>query len=99
MVLAELRLAEMLLFGRNVPLASGLATALHVFFIGWAGTALLRGLEIPNCGCFGVFLARPLTAQTIAEDLVMAALCLWLWYRVGFSVNSEARGSQRQNIC
>ena len=82
MVLIELRLAEMLLLGRNLILASGVATALHIFFIGWAGVALLRGLDIPNCGCFGVFFARPLTPQTIVEDIVMAALCLWLWNRV-----------------
>jgi hypothetical protein len=90
MVLVELRLAEMFLLGKNLPLASGIATVLHIFFIGWAGTALLRGLDIPNCGCFGVFLARPLSTQTIVEDVVMAGLCLWLWYRVGLTKSLSA---------
>lgn len=32
---------------------------------------LLRGIELPNCGCFGVFLARRLTWHSPLEDLVM----------------------------
>jgi hypothetical protein len=90
MVLVELRLAEMFLLGKSLHLASGIATFLHAFFIGWAGVALLRGLDIPNCGCFGVFLARPLSTQTIVEDVVMAGLCLWLWYRVGLTKSLSA---------
>lgn len=37
---------------------------------------LWRGLAIANCGCFGVFLARPLTAQTVVEDVVMLGMSL-----------------------
>lgn len=36
----------------------------------------LRGIPLANCGCFGVFLARPLTAWTPLEDLVLLALAL-----------------------
>jgi hypothetical protein len=42
---------------------------------------LLRGIELANCGCFGVFLARPLTPLTPLEDLLLlglALLLLWL---------------------
>jgi hypothetical protein len=31
-------------------------------------------LKLSNCGCFGVFLARPLDWGTVVEDGVMAAL-------------------------
>lgn len=35
---------------------------------------LMRGIALENCGCFGVFLARPLTWATPVEDLVLLAL-------------------------
>lgn len=39
--------------------------------------ALHRGLQIANCGCFGVYWARPLTAVTLVEDALLLALaCL-----------------------
>jgi hypothetical protein len=56
-------------------LASG---AMHFAYAGWSAVALLRGLRLDNCGCFGVFLARPLGWETVAEDMVMVGLSLWL---------------------
>lgn len=50
------------------------AIALHLGFIAILTLTLLRGIPISNCGCFGVFLARPLTWVTILEDIVMLAL-------------------------
>lgn len=32
---------------------------------------LWRGIALENCGCFGVFLARPLTPWTPLEDLLL----------------------------
>ena len=56
---------------------AGLASAaLHACYAAWSGLALARGLDIPNCGCFGVFLARPLTPVTLAEDAALVALSL-----------------------
>lgn len=37
---------------------------------------LLRGIDLANCGCFGVFLARPLRPWTPLEDLALAGLAL-----------------------
>ena len=37
---------------------------------------LLRGIALENCGCFGVFLARPLRPYTPLEDVVMLAAAL-----------------------
>jgi hypothetical protein len=84
MILIELRLAEWILRGRGVAnyglSEAGLASViLHLSFTAWAGLALLRGLDIPNCGCFGVFWARPLTFTTIIEDLVMVAASIGIW--------------------
>jgi len=37
---------------------------------------LWRGIALANCGCFGVYWARPLQPWTPAEDLVLAGLAL-----------------------
>ena len=73
---AELALSAWLASGVRLRWAGLAAAAMHAGYAGWAGLALWRGLDIPNCGCFGVFLARPLTAGTLAEDgvLVLASL-------------------------
>ena len=68
-----------LLSGRNIARAGLAAAGLHLTFTGWAALALARGIDVPNCGCFGVFYARPLTVSTLYEDGVMLALCLMIY--------------------
>ena len=54
-----------------------------LFLVGYGALAamtLRRGIALDNCGCFGVFLARPLRWTTVLEDAALAAisaLCLW----------------------
>ncbi|HKJ74488.1 MAG TPA: MauE/DoxX family redox-associated membrane protein [Alphaproteobacteria bacterium] len=36
--------------------------------------ALIRGLSLPNCGCFGVFMAQPLRWYSPLEDVVQIGL-------------------------
>ena len=79
MVLVEVILGACLLLGRNLVRDAAIATALHGLFMLWAILALLRGLDIANCGCFGVFLVRPLTWGTVIEDAVMVAACSTLY--------------------
>ncbi len=76
--LAELVLAGWLFSGKRLIGAAAGALALHVVYAIWAAAALARGLRLPNCGCFGVFLPRPLGWRTVAEDLVLAGLSAWL---------------------
>lgn len=76
----ELVLSVWLFSGWRLPEAALAALALHVVFTLWTAATLLRGIDVPNCGCFGVFLARPLDGWTVVEDLVMVALCLGLFY-------------------
>lgn len=71
--LIELALAIWLFSGRNMKLAAVAAIVLHLGFIVWLFIAMGRGLDIPNCGCYGVFWARPLDWITIVEDLVLLA--------------------------
>jgi hypothetical protein len=74
MIATELSLSFWLFSGRELFWAALATLGLHTVFTLWASVAILRGLDIPNCGCFGVFFARPLDGWTIIEDLVMVAL-------------------------
>lgn len=76
--LAELALAVWLFSGRNLFAAGAVAAGMHLLYAGWSGVSLLRGLKPANCGCFGVFLARPLGWSTVAEDLVLTGAALAL---------------------
>ncbi len=57
--------------------AAWLAVGLHVALLAVVTFTLARGLDVPNCGCFGVFFARPLSGVTFVEDAVMLAVSLW----------------------
>ncbi len=76
--LLELALAFWLFSGRRLGVAAGASAAMHAVYGAWAAAAILRGLQLPNCGCFGVFLQRPLSWTTVLEDAVMVGLSLWL---------------------
>lgn len=54
---------------------------LHLFYLAGLSQALLRGLHLSNCGCFGVYWARPLTPYSIVEDVVLLSLAV-LFYRL-----------------
>lgn len=82
MSLTELGLAIWLFSGKRLELAALASAALHSTFIAWLLIAMARGLEISNCGCFGVFWARPLGWVTIFEDVFMVAISLTLYFLV-----------------
>ncbi len=71
MTATELILSFWLFSGRLISLAALASLGLHAVFTLWIAVTFMRGLDIPNCGCFGVFFARPLDGWTIVEDLVM----------------------------
>jgi hypothetical protein len=78
MVLVELKIAENLFRKINLTITALAANALHICFTLLATLTLLRGIEVPNCECFGVFWARPLTLITVAEDIFMVGVCVLL---------------------
>lgn len=82
LTLFELGLGFALLEKKMAATASLALAPLHLFYLAGLSQALLRGLNLPNCGCFGVYWGRPLTVYTLVEDIVLlvlaAALCLWL---------------------
>jgi methylamine utilization protein MauE len=68
---AELALAAWLVTGRRLYGAALASAAMHAVYAAWSAVAIARGLKLDNCGCFGVFLARPLNWGTVAEDGAM----------------------------
>jgi uncharacterized membrane protein YphA (DoxX/SURF4 family) len=79
----ELVLAIWLAIGKRIDVAALTVSALHFVYLIWLAIALVRGLDIPNCGCFGVFWARPLTWFTPIEDLILLVLAMLMWRSSG----------------
>jgi hypothetical protein len=79
--LLELLLAGYILREINPKRAGILLIAMHLGYTLLAIISNLRGLDIPNCGCFGVFYGRPMTWQTVVEDAALTALSYY-FYRV-----------------
>jgi hypothetical protein len=69
-------------------LSGFLLTFMHLGYTALAIITLARGIPIENCGCFGVFLARPMTIQTIFEDLFLVLLSALFWYLLKLQANS-----------
>jgi hypothetical protein len=82
-ILFELGLGCWILSGRRLRVASLLSAAMHVGYLILLTDALRRGLELQNCGCFGVFLARPLEWYTPLEDAALIAASCGLFYLSG----------------
>ena len=81
LVVVELGPGSWLLSGWGLRAAGLCGVALHGAYLAWAAAALARGLEIANCGCFGVFWPRPLGLGTLAEDAALIVLCAAVAWR------------------
>jgi methylamine utilization protein MauE len=73
---AELAVAAWLVVGVRLRGAAFASAGLHAAYAVWSAVAVLRGLALPNCGCFGVFFKRPLGWHTVLEDAGMVGLSL-----------------------
>lgn len=82
-ILFELGLGGWVLSGRRLRAAALLSAAMHFGYLVLLTDALRRGLGLENCGCFGVFLARPLTWYTPLEDAALIAASCGLFYLSG----------------
>lgn len=78
-IIVEGELALWILSGWRTSVAALLALALHTGYFALLTITLLRGIDVPNCGCFGVFLARPLRPVTLLEDLALVAFSWGLY--------------------
>jgi hypothetical protein len=77
---SELGLALMIYEGRFMVRAAQLAIVMHAGYAGMAVLTNLRGIRLENCGCFGVFLARPMTWGTVVEDVILTLLAGGFYY-------------------
>lgn len=74
-------LAVWILVAWHLPTGALLAMTINgLYAIGLIITRI-RGLDLPNCGCYGVFFPQPLRWYSPVEDLVLVGLCYML--RVG----------------
>ena len=74
----ELALGLWILAGRKLSLAMGFAVALNLGYFVLMTSSLWRGLDLPNCGCYGVYFPQPLRWYSPLEDVALIALSLLL---------------------
>lgn len=74
----ELVLGTWLLSGWRLQTGALMAAGLNAAYGAWMTISLLRGLELSNCGCFGLFFPLPLRWYSPLEDVVLVALCCTL---------------------
>lgn len=79
---AEWALSVWLLSGWCLRTAALAALWLNAGYAVWMTVSLLRGLELTNCGCFGVFFQQPLRWYSPFEDLVLVGMCYGLYRTV-----------------
>lgn len=80
LALTELGVGIWLATGCLLRLAAIATMMLHLAYLAWLSLAYARGLELPNCGCYGVYFPHPLSLASIGEDvllLVAAGVLLW----------------------
>ena len=75
----EWLLGVWLLSGWRLGTAALATLILYVGYTIWMTLSLVRGLDLPNCGCYGVFFAQPLRWYSPLEDAVVAGMCYALW--------------------
>ena len=77
--LSELILAVWLFSGWRLSQAAIAAVVFHLGYTGGTLVTLLRGIRLPDCGCFGVLFPHELNWTMAFEDMGFAALALFLY--------------------
>lgn len=78
---SEWVLAAWILVGWQLSTGALIALSLNGLYAIGLIITLLRGLDLPNCGCYGVFFPQPLRWYSPLEDLVLVGICALL--RIG----------------
>ncbi|MBI5671863.1 MAG: hypothetical protein HZC50_01030 [Nitrospirae bacterium] len=68
-------LAAWILSGWQLSTGALLALTLNGLYAVGLIVTLFRGLNLPNCGCYGVFFPQPLRWYSPLEDLVLVGIC------------------------
>ena len=74
-IAVEWVLAAWILSGWQLPTSAFLALMLNGLYAAGLIMTLFRGLDLPNCGCYGVFFPLPLRWYSPLEDLVLVGIC------------------------
>ncbi len=82
--LIELFLGLALIRGIYLRYCGLLLILMHAGYALLATLTMARGVQLTNCGCFGVFLQRQMTWQTVIEDLVLMGLSILFYILVPF---------------
>lgn len=77
--LAELVLAVWLFSGWRLVTAALLSVLFHLGYSTATTITLLRGIRLPDCGCFGILFSHPLNWTMVVEDVGFAILSLVLY--------------------
>ena len=77
--LSELLLAAWLFSGWHLRQAAIVAVLFHLGYVVATVVTLVRGIRLPDCGCFGVFFPHPLDWIMALEDTGFAALSFLLY--------------------
>lgn len=67
------------LAGWRIQAGAFLALILYGVYAAGLVVTLFRGIDLPNCGCYGVFFPQPLRWYSPLEDMVLAGMCYALW--------------------
>jgi len=71
----EWLLGVWILSGWRLAMGALAALALNAGYAAWMTLSLARGLDLANCGCYGVFYPQPLRWYSPLEDLVLVGMC------------------------
>jgi hypothetical protein len=77
--LAELFLALWLFSGWRLDRAALLSVLFHLGYTVATTITLLRGIRLPDCGCFGILFPHPLNWTMAVEDIGFGVLSLILY--------------------
>lgn len=68
-----------LLAGWRIQAGALLALILYGVYAAGLIVTLFRGIDLPNCGCYGVFFPQSLRWYSPLEDMVLVGMCYALW--------------------
>jgi hypothetical protein len=77
--LLELALALWLFSGWRLAQAALVSVLFHLGYTGGTALTLLRGISLPDCGCFGILFAHPLDWPMAVEDAITALFSVVLY--------------------
>lgn len=87
-------LAVWILTGWRLALGALIALSLNGVYATGLIITLFRGLDLPNCGCYGVFFPQPLRWYSPLEDLVLVGIGYALYVSAKRSETTLDKGTQ-----